>query len=57
MESIGRITALVDATGTYLTQLKMTSINDLPCTPRGGVGFGVRLLARWVLALVDGTST
>ena len=35
---------------------KMT-INDLPCTPRGGVGFGVRLLARWVLALVDGTST
>lgn len=57
MESIGRLTALVDATGIYLTQLKMTSINDLPCTPRGGVGFGVRLLARWVLALVDGTST
>jgi CheY-like chemotaxis protein len=23
---------------------------DLPCIPRGGVGFGVRLLARWVLA-------
>ena len=55
MESIGRITVLVDATGTYLTQLKMTSINDLPCTPR--VSFGVRLVACWVLALVDGTST
>jgi leucyl aminopeptidase len=27
---------------------------DLPCVPRGGVGFGVRLLVRWVLATAAG---
>jgi len=30
---------------------------DLPCTPRGGVGFGVRLLTRWVLGIARDAET
>jgi leucyl aminopeptidase len=40
----GRPWAHLDVAGVAFTD------RDLPCAPRGAVGFGVRLLARWVLA-------
>ena len=43
----GRPWAHLDIAGVAFTE------RDLPCTPRGAVGFGVRLLARYVLAAAD----
>ena len=40
----GRPWAHLDIAGVAFTE------RDLPCTPRGAVGFGVRLLTRYVLA-------
>ncbi len=46
----GRPWAHLDIAGVAFTE------RDLPCTPRGAVGFGVRLLTRFVLAAADRTA-
>ncbi len=43
----GRPWAHLDIAGVAFTD------RDLPCTPRGGVGFGVRLLARYLLDVAE----
>ena len=46
----GRPWAHLDIAGVAFTE------RDLPCTPRGAVGFGVRLLTRYVLAAAEGAA-